>query len=224
LQQLFDDLDIAGSLFTNGRVCKDYARVAEAALKSGWEFVGHSWDQQPTHVEKDQQAMIRRTVRAIKSFTGKAPVGWLSPGLTETLYTPDYLAEAGIKYIADWLVDDEPVTVKTTHGNVLGMPYSLELNDIAMMMVQHHAAAEFESRCTDQFERLYEEGKKRAKIMAIALHPYISGVPHRINTVERVFRKLRKTPGVAFWTGEQIMNWYDKAGKAAPKKSAGRKR
>ena len=54
-----------------------------------------SWDQQPTHVEKDQRAMIRRTIREIKSFTGRAPIGWLSPGLTETIYTPDYLAEAG---------------------------------------------------------------------------------------------------------------------------------
>ena len=159
MKAVLDDLGIKASLFTNGRVCTDYARVAESALESGWEFVGHSWDQQPTHVEKDQRAMIRRTIREIKSFTGKAPIGWLSPGLTETIYTPDYLAEAGIKYIADWLVDDEPVEVQTAHGKVLGMPYSLELNDIAMMMVQHHASPEFEMRCFDQFERLYEEGK-----------------------------------------------------------------
>lgn len=213
IKEFLDDLGIKASLFTNGRVCTDYARVAESALESGWEFVGHSWDQQPTHVEKDQRAMIQRTVKQIKSFTGKAPIGWLSPGLTETQYTPDYLAEAGIKYIADWLVDDEPVDVNTAHGKVLGMPYSLELNDIAMMMVQHHAAAEFESRCMDQFERLYEESKTRAKIMAIAVHPYISGVPHRIKYFERVFQKLRKQKGVVFWTGEQIHDWYRRVGK-----------
>ncbi len=210
-------LGITASLFTNGRVCTDYTRVAESALESGWEFVGHSWDQQPTHVEKDQRAMIQRTVKQIKSFTGKAPIGWLSPGLTETLYTPDYLAESGIKYIADWVVDDEPCELQTAHGKVLSMPYSLELNDIAMMMVQHHAAAEFESRCMDQFERLYEESKTRAKIMAIAVHPYISGVPHRIKYFERVFQKLRKQKGVVFWTGEQIHDWYRRTQKAVPK-------
>ena len=109
LQAMFDELGISGSLFTNGRVCQDYPQVAEAALKSGWEFVGHSWDQQPTHVEKDQRAMIRRTVKEIKSFTGKAPVGWLSPGLTETLYTPDYLAEAGIDAEVGRACRDGPV-------------------------------------------------------------------------------------------------------------------
>ena len=61
-------------------------------------------------------------------------------------------------------------------------------------------------------------GKTRAKIMAIALHPYISGVPHRINTVERVSRKLRKEKGVVFWNGEQIMKWYGKANKTGPRR------
>jgi allantoinase len=213
IKEFLDDLGIKASLFTNGRVCTDYTRVAESALESGWEFVGHSWDQQPTHVEKDQRAMIQRTIKEIKSFTGKAPVGWLSPGLTETQYTPDYLAEAGIKYIADWLVDDEPVEVRTAHGPVLGMPYSLELNDIAMMMVQHHAAAEFESRCMDQFERLYEESKTRAKIMAIAVHPYISGVPHRIGYFESVMKRLSKQKNVLIWNGAQILDWYLKSRK-----------
>ena len=60
----------------------------------------------------------------------------------------------------------------------------------------------------DQFERLYEEGKTRAKVMSIAVHPYISGVPHRIKYFETVFERLQKKPGVLFWTGEQILEWY----------------
>lgn len=213
MKKALDDLDIKASLFINARVCKDYARVAEASLKSGWEFVGHSYDQQPIHVEKDQRAMIRRTVKTIKAFTGKAPVGWLSPGLTETLYTPDYLAEAGIQYIADWIIDDEPCEIKTNYGNVVAMPYNVEVNDIPMMMVQHHAGQEFVTRTMDQFERLYDEGKTRAKIMSIAVHPYISGVAHRIKYFETVFKTLRKKPGVVFWTGEQILHWYRKQAK-----------
>ena len=215
LKQALDDLDIKASLFTNARVCADYRRVAEESLKSGWEFVGHSYDQQPTHVEQDQRTMIQRTVKVIKDFTGKAPVGWLSPGLTETYYTPDYLAEAGIQYIADWIIDDEPCDIRTEYGNVVAMPYNVECNDIPMLMVQHHAANEFVSRTLDQFERLYEEGATRAKIMAIAVHPYISGVAHRIKYFETVFKTLREKPGVLFWTGEQILDWYRRQGKSS---------
>ena len=88
-----------------------------------------------------------------------------------------------------------------------------------MMMVQHHNSAEFETRCMDQFERLYDEGAKRLKVMAIAVHPYISGVPHRIKYFENVFRRLRDMPGVAFWTGDRILDWYRRGVKPAAKRS-----
>ena len=82
-----------------------------------------------------------------------------------------------------------------------------------MMVVQHHPGREFVTRCMDTFERLHREGRERAKVMAIAVHPYISGVPHRIKYFENVFKKLRKQKGVLFWTGAQILDWYLKSRK-----------
>jgi len=131
--------------------------------------------------------------------------------LTEKLDTPEHLAAAGIRYIADWVIDDEPCTISTGRGELVTMPYTLELNDIAMMVVQHHPAKEFEARCLDHFDCLYREGRGRAKVMAIAMHPYISGVPHRFTYVESVFRRLAKQKGVLFWNGAQILDWYLKA-------------
>jgi len=211
LKAVLDELKIVPSLSVNARVCLDYPRVAKAARDSGWEFMGHSYDQRPTHSEPDPVGMIRQSIKVIREFTGKRPVGWMGPGLTETLDSPEQLAAAGIKYIADWVIDDEPCTIRTRGGELVTLPYSLELNDIAMMVVQHHAAAEFATRTMDYFERVYQEGRERAKIMAIAVHPYISGVPHRIKYFESVLRRLRKQKGVLFWNGAQILDWYLKA-------------
>jgi peptidoglycan/xylan/chitin deacetylase (PgdA/CDA1 family) len=212
---LLDELKIVPSLSINARVCLDYPRVARAARDAGWEFMGHSYDQRPMHTEPDAGAMIRQSVKVIREFTGKRPAGWMGPGLTETLDTPELLAGAGIRYIADWVIDDEPCTIRTRAGTLVTMPYSLELNDIAMMVVQHHPAREWETRCMDYFDRVYREGAERAKVMAIAVHPYITGVPHRIKYLENVFRRLRKKKDVLFWTGERILDWYLKArGKA----------
>ncbi|RPI44735.1 MAG: polysaccharide deacetylase [Betaproteobacteria bacterium] len=209
IKAALDRRGIVPSLTCNARVCEVYPRVAAAACDAGWEFMGHSYDQRPIHSEPDQRAMIERCMTALQKHTGRRPVGWLSPGLTETLYTPEHLAEAGIRYIADWVIDDEPCTIRTAKGPLVAMPYTVELNDIAMMPVQHHRSAEFVTRCLDQFERLYEEGRERAKIMAIAVHPYISGVPHRIKYFEQVLEALRERPGVVFWTGERILRWYE---------------
>ena len=51
--------------------------------------------------------------------------------------------------------------------------------------------------------------------MAIAVHPYITGVPHRIGYFETILERLSARQGVLFWTGEQILDWYKGAVAAA---------
>jgi peptidoglycan/xylan/chitin deacetylase (PgdA/CDA1 family) len=210
---LYERLGIRPSLSINGRVCVDYPRIAQACKDSGWEFMGHSYEQGPIHNEKDQQGMIARTVSTIKDFTGKPPVGWMGPGLTETYDTPDYLKAAGIQYTADWVYDDEPTEIETKHGPLVTLPYTLECNDISMMAIQHHEAPYWTQKCTDTFDRLYAEGAERPRVMAIAIHPYISGQPSRIKYLEAIYDYIAKFPGVLHWNGEQILDWYRKAKK-----------
>jgi peptidoglycan/xylan/chitin deacetylase (PgdA/CDA1 family) len=205
---LYQRLGIRPTLAINARVCLDYPRVAEACREAGWEFMGHSYQQGPIHKEEDQPGMIRRSLETIERFAGRRPVGWLGPGLTETYETPDHLAAAGIRYIGDWVYDDEPTEIRTAHGPLVTLPYSVECNDIPMMIVQHHEAAYWTRKCSDAFDRYYAEGAQRAKIMAIAIHPYISGQPFRIKYLEQVYEHVNRSPGVLHWNGEQILDWY----------------
>jgi allantoinase len=208
---LFKRQNIRPTLAINARVCKDYARVAQQAKDAGWEFMGHSYQQGPIHKEPDQSAMIARSLDVLTRFCGKRPLGWLGPGLTQTLETPDLLAAAGIKYIGDWVYDDEPTTIRTVNGPLVTLPYTMELNDIPMMAVAHHEADYLFKRTIDQFDRLYAESEKRAKILALAIHPYLSGQPHRIKYLEEIYDYTRKFDGVLYWTGEEILDWYLKA-------------
>ncbi len=212
---LFRRLRIAPTVSINARVCEDYKRVAQAALDAGWEFMGHAYEQGPIHKEPDQKAMIERSVGVIERFTGAKPVGWLGPGLTQTEETPELLAEAGIRYIGDWVYDDEPTEIRTANGPLVTLPYTVELNDIPMMLVQHHESAYFTTRCIDTFDRLYAEGKDRAKVMAIAIHPYISGQPHRIKYLEAVYDHIARHAGIIHWQGREILEWYLAAKKTA---------
>jgi peptidoglycan/xylan/chitin deacetylase (PgdA/CDA1 family) len=210
---LYERLKIRPSLSVNARVCIDYPRVAQACKDAGWEFMGHSFDQRPMHGESDAVAMIERSVKTIREFTGKPPIGWMGPGLTETYDTPDQLKAAGIKYICDWVWDDEPAEIETKHGPLYTLPYSLDTNDIPVMAVQYHEASYWTQKCKDAFDRLYEEGASRPKIMAIAIHPYLSGQPSRIKYLEAIYEYTAKFNGVLYWTGEQILDWYLKARK-----------
>ncbi|HZH45389.1 MAG TPA: hypothetical protein VEY31_02025 [Roseococcus sp.] len=203
---------IRPTLSVNGRVPLAYPRVAQAAHDAGWEFMGHGFRQVPTHQLHDQRGMIREAIAAIQGVTGTKPLGWLGPGLTQTMETTDLLAEAGIRYCADWVVDDVPVPVQTAHGPIWSMPYSVELNDIPMMMVQHHAAIELRDRTLAQLDRLLAESEgEGCKVMGLAVHPYISGVPHRIGVLEATLDAIASRPGAVFAQGREILEWWEAA-------------
>jgi peptidoglycan/xylan/chitin deacetylase (PgdA/CDA1 family) len=207
----FDGIGARGTLSINAKVVESYPRVAEAARERGWEFMGHSYVQAPIHQLADQRATIRQSLDLLARFTGKRPVGWLGPGLTQTYETPELLAEAGVRYIGDWVYDDEPTEIRTANGPLVTLPYTVELNDIPIMIVQHHRADELLLRATDQFDRLYREAASRAKILSIAIHPYITGVPHRIRYLEEFLAYAQRHASVAFWTGEEILAWYERS-------------
>ena len=205
---VLNKLNVKATLAINGSVCRSYPRIAKAALDAGWEFMGHGYVQRPMHHLEDQRATIQDTIKAIREFTGKPPRGWESPGLTETPETIDLLAEAGIEYVADWVLDDQPIEIDTAHGSIVSIPYTVEMNDIAMMLIQNHPSREWLQRGYDSFDRLYKEGEKHTRVMAISIHPYITGAPHRIAYLEKLYDYLMSRENVLMWTGEQILDWY----------------
>ena len=119
---LYKKLGIKPTLAANARICEDYPRVAEAARDAGWEFMGHAYEQGPIHKETDQAGMINRTMDIMEKFCGKRPVGWLGAGLAETWSTLEYLSQAGIRYVCDWVNDDQPYTMDVGRPRLVSLP------------------------------------------------------------------------------------------------------
>jgi len=208
LLEALDNHSIKAVLAINGKAIETYDAISRAALDRGWEFMGHGFGQKNMQKVADEREDIRKTAQAIKQFTGKAPRGWLGPGLTETWETPDLLAEEGFKYVCDWVLDDQPVVLKTRSKPIVNIPYTQECNDVAMMLIQHHKASEYHDRAMDQFEQIYHDSASSVRVMALVVHPYIMGAPHRAKHFRRVLEKISRLPDIAFWTGEQIYDWY----------------
>ena len=209
LIKIFDDLGVQPCVTLNARVCEDYPKVAQAILDRDWEFNAHSYDQLAMHKVDDQKATIEKCMEIIEKFCGTRARGWFGPGLTQTFDTLDLLAEAGIEYIGDWVLDDQPVSVKTTHGPIVALPYNYEIHDIAQQMIQYHESEIYEKRARDYFDCLYEESVDNVRVMALAVHPYISGSPHRAKYVRRTLEYILSKPGVVAWDGEKIMDWFN---------------
>ncbi|MEM6634583.1 MAG: polysaccharide deacetylase family protein [Pseudomonadota bacterium] len=210
------DRAIPTTFAVNGSVCRTYKRVADAAKDAGWEFMGHGFLQGPMHRLDDQEAAIRDAVAAIEAFWGRPPRSWESPGLTETDETLNLLRKYGIEYVADWVIDDLPECIDTPYGQITTVPYTVETNDITVFALQGHESDVFFKRGQDQFDRLYAEASDNARVMAISIHPYITGAPHRIKYLEQLLDYVGSFDGVAWMTASEIGDWYTAAiGKTA---------
>jgi peptidoglycan/xylan/chitin deacetylase (PgdA/CDA1 family) len=206
--EVFDDFSIPAVLAINGSAIAAYAPIARAACNRKWEFMGHGLTQKNMQKVEDEAQDIQRTTEAIANFTGRRPLGWLGPGLTETWETPDLLVEAGYGYVCDWVLDDQPLQLKTRSGSIVSIPYTQECNDVAMMLIQHHRACEYADRAIDQFTQLNHDARTSARVMALVVHPYIMGAPHRLKYFRRAIEHIKGSGCALFWTGEQILHWY----------------
>jgi peptidoglycan/xylan/chitin deacetylase (PgdA/CDA1 family) len=206
--EVLDHFQIRPVLAINGSAIASYEPIARAAHERGWEFIGHGFTQRNMQKVADERDDIRKTAAAIRDFTGKSPRGWLGPGLTETWETPDLLVEEGFDYVCDWVLDDQPVWLKTRTRPIVNLPYTQECNDVAMMLIQHHKASEYYDRAIDQFAQLYADSANSARIMALVVHPYIMGAPHRLRYFREALAHIRGHADVVFWTGEEILGWY----------------
>ncbi len=206
--EIFDRLHLPAALAINGSAIRTYEAISVAARERGWEFMGHGFGQKNMQKVPDERVDIAKTTDAIRQFIGRPPRGWLGPGLTETWETPDILAEEGYEYVCDWVLDDQPVVLKTRTRPLISVPYTQECNDVAMMLIQHHKASEYRDRAIDQFEQLYADAEQSARVMALVAHPYIMGVPHRLRYFREALEHVQARPAVLFWTGEQILDWY----------------
>lgn len=200
---------ISSTLALNATVVDYYPETVEAAIKANWEPMGHGYIQRPMHKVDNQFVDIKSAIDKIENFTNEEVIGWESPGLTETDDTLDILSEHGIKYTANWPVDDLPQDLKVKSGKrMITLPYPIEINDVVMTSVQVHKSDEIFTRGKLQFDRLYQEADENVKIMAISVHPYLTGVPHRISFFEQLLDYILNHQDVEIMTGKDIYNWY----------------
>ena len=92
--------------------------------------------------DRRREALIRFDFEGSTTTPNNAARGCMGPGLTETLGTPDDLADAGIEQVAVAPMDDRPFDIRTKRGTLAFIPDRVELNDIPMLLIQHHKAAQ----------------------------------------------------------------------------------
>ena len=202
---------IRASVMLNSEVCDAYPEIIEDAIKLEWEFLGHNQSNTRSLVDipaETEGEVIRDTVAKIEQTTGSKPRGWLGAGLQETWNTLDHLAAAGLDYVCDWVNDDQPYLMDVAGGRMVSLPYSTEINDLPAFHRFFRSVEDFEAMIRRQFDTLYREGAESGRVMAIALHPFVIGMPHRIWALESGLDYIAGHDDVWFATGREIVDHY----------------
>jgi allantoinase len=211
MMEVMERHGVRGTVALNSDVCDQYPRIIEAGNELKWEWMGHGTNNSTLinkQSEAEERALIAHVVGTITKATGTHPRGWLSPALSESHRTLDILAENKIEYVANWVNDEQPYPMRVKSGTMLSMPYSLEINDVPAFIDHHQNSETFGRMIRDQFDVLYEDGAKTGRVMAISLHPFLIGHPHRSKYFALALDHITSRQEVWLATGSEIADWY----------------
>lgn len=166
----------------------------------------------PPEQERELIHKVLDRLDRLERASGTRPVGWLGAALAESWHTLDYLIEGGCLYVADWVNDDQPYLMNVNGKQIVSIPYSYEIDDSPHIQHRFGTADEFESMIRRQFDVLYRESVDSGRVMAICLHPFMIGVPHRIDSLDRALAHIASHDGVWFATGAEIVRHYLESG------------
>ena len=207
LMEVMEKHRIRGTVALNGEVARYYPRIMQEVGRLQWELMGHGLTNSTmlAGLGKDDERSVIAQTRQMIEDQGQRMRGWLGPGLTETWNTLDLLREHGVEYVCDWVNDDLPYRM---NNGLYAIPYSIELNDMPLFNTPSIDIEDFHRRICETFDVLYEEGERNGRVMAIALHPFLIGVPHRIRTLDRALQYIAGHGKVWFATGSEIIDAY----------------
>ncbi len=135
LLDLLDQQGVRAVFYTSGVVAAGYPDLLAAIAARGHVVAAHGWSQGtlPAYQTPEVEAAdIARCVAVLAQTAGAPPHGWLSPRCTPSASTSGLLAAAGFRWHAEMFDSDTPYPIPTPSGPVLGLPFTMEVNDMPL--------------------------------------------------------------------------------------------
>lgn len=194
----FDTLDeygLPGSHNVNSALLDAYPAIGARMRARGDEFVGHSRtnsERQDVMWEEDEARLIAECTEVLTRHAGVRPTGWLGAWLAQGGVTLDLLKEDGYDYVMDWPADDQPFWMRTRSGPILSVPYTIELNDVPVMITRQQSVDAFEKMMIDHFDEMLRLSAKYPLVCSIVCHPFVIAQPFRLAALRRALDHIMK--------------------------------
>jgi allantoinase len=99
------------------------------------------------------------------------------------------------------------------------VPYTVELNDLSLFITNGMSGADVVQLIKDQLDQLHADAADSGRVMALALHPFVSGQAFRTKYLDRALDYVTDHPGVWVTTSDEIAEHYART--ARPRSPSG---
>ena len=191
LLKLLDELGFPAAHNVNSLIYTHHSDITDAIRARADEVIGHGRTNSELVAgmwEHDEAQLIREATDTITKHEGRPPRGWLNGGGSPTEATMDLLKEAGYTYVMDLPCDDQPLWMNTRSGPILYVPYSFEVNDVAVPILRQQSARDYSDMVVDQFDEMIEQCVDQPLVCSIPLHGFIMGQPFRLRPLREALQ------------------------------------
>jgi peptidoglycan/xylan/chitin deacetylase (PgdA/CDA1 family) len=209
----FDQHGVKPTFAMNTRLAETNPYLLNRIVERGDEITCHGYHMDAIHwngLGKDvENELIKTSLESLRKLTGQEIKGWLSPAKNESDHTPDLLAANGIEYFSDWVNDDMPYQFRTSNGELTAMPLTTETEDHFVINGNKHSEDSWVEQVCDAADFLRKEADTQGgRILALNIHPWLMGQPHRIAKLEKALEYITQIDGAwPAYAGEIRNNW-----------------
>ncbi|GGF60637.1 polysaccharide deacetylase family protein [Alteromonas lipolytica] len=224
IYRLFKALDKFGvkpTIAINGVMVERAPYLMDMIKERGDEVLGHGWQMDMIHhgevaIDEERQ-WVANSLNTLRERFEQPVTGWLSPGRLQSANTPTLLKEHGVEYMCDWVNDDMPYAFNTAAGAITAMPLSNELDDFFILNNNLHSEDSYAEQIMDASDFLLSEASEQGgRLLALNIHPWMLGQPHRIGQLERVLAHITSLDGVWSASASDILTVWSQQTQQQP--------
>jgi peptidoglycan/xylan/chitin deacetylase (PgdA/CDA1 family) len=204
IMNLLKDNDVRGTFCVNAHCAEIWPDATRAILRAGHDIAGHGYlqDHLLSYMNPDEErASIKKSLGILQEVTGTRPQGWISPVLSWTDHTSDFLAAEGLAWHGDWLDIDLPRVKATKNGPIAYIPAS----DFTDSRVARASPMVLWEVYKETFDYLYL--REAPAYLGLTLHCHFGGRPLVCAVFDKILKYFTQFPGVWFASHGEIARW-----------------
>ena len=196
LLDVLADTGTRAVFYVSGIVAERHPELMQLIVSQGHVIAAHAWSQHiipACQTRNEEEADLKRCVAVIERTAGIRPAGWISPRATPSLNSPELLAREGLTWIADIFDRDLPYTLTTKNGDIVAMPFTMEVNDFPLCIRYGQDAAAFVRALEHMLDGWAEIGRPRA-CLDMTAHAHVFGRPAGAIAFKKAIKLAQANP------------------------------